>query len=162
MNKYLYLLIAMLAFGTTSASAQNYIAAIGLRTGFGIGVTGKLFIDESTALEAMAEVRNRGFGLTGMYEIHHDILGIDGMQGFYGGGAHLGFTQGTESSNTSFNEQTAFILGVDGIAGIEYTIPSIPINLSLDFKPSFNFLGTKAVPFFIPGGAVSFRYIISQ
>mgnify|MGYP001615571992 CR=1 FL=1 len=47
------------------------------------------------------------------------------------------------------------ILGVDGIIGLEYVFDGVPINLSLDYKPSFNI----TPGFFDPsGGALSIRY----
>ncbi|NMD02520.1 MAG: hypothetical protein GYA71_04535, partial [Bacteroidales bacterium] len=71
-------------------------------------------------------------------------------------GGHLGFYNG---DNTTWGDvgNTYTVVGVDGIIGLEYSFDEIPINLSLDWKPSFSFVGYSH--FFPDGAAFSIRYI---
>jgi hypothetical protein len=49
------------------------------------------------------------------------------------------------------------VVGLDGILGLEYSFVGIPINISVDWKPAFNFAGHSG--FWADGGAISIRYI---
>jgi hypothetical protein len=49
------------------------------------------------------------------------------------------------------------IIGIDGILGLEYNFVEVPINLSIDWKPSFNIVNNH--DFWADGGALSIRYI---
>ena len=42
-------------------------------------------------------------------------------------------------------DNTQLYLGVDGIAGIEYTMPDFPLNFSLDYKPVINLIGGTGI-----------------
>lgn len=140
----------------TLAGAQDYNTGIGLRGGLYNGLTIKHFIGDRSAVEGLLSTRWRGFEITGLYEIHNRAFDIDRLNWYYGAGAHLGFYNG---DNTTWGDVgTAYtVLGVDGILGLEYNFSEIPINLSIDWKPAFNFIGYSR--FFGEGGALSIRYI---
>jgi hypothetical protein len=121
------------------AKAQ-YNNAIGVRaTGWSYGITFKHMLSESDGLEFIAFSRWKGFNLTALYEKHWDVI-TDGMRVYVGGGVHVGSFDGRYSPWFSdFNNH--FILGIDGIAGLEYNFEEIPLNISLDYKPALNFVG---------------------
>jgi hypothetical protein len=69
--------------------------------------------------------------ITGLYEIHGPITGAKGLQWYIGPGAHIGFYN-TKNGGGTF-------IGIDGVLGLDYKFNGAPINISLDWQPSFEF-----------------------
>ncbi len=135
--------------------AQDYSNAVGFRGGLSNGLTFKHFLSADHAAELILVSRWKGIGITGLYEIHKSIKNSKTFKYYYGGGAHLGFWDG---ENVKWGTQESYtVIGVDGILGIEYCFQSIPINLSLDWKPAFNLVGHQG--FWGDDGALSIRYM---
>jgi hypothetical protein len=137
-----------------SAQAQ-YKNAIGLRLWYYPGITFKHHISEVGALEFILDSHYGAFTVTGLYE-HHIGLGPENLNLYFGGGAHLGYYRYNPDNKNWGNYNGGAFLGLDGILGLEYTLESIPLNFSLDYKPAFNILGYKQ--FWGDGGALSVRY----
>ena len=150
----LLLIGVFLLISFTSKAQDEYVNAIGLRGGLFNGVTFKHFVTPSTAIEGMLTSRWSGYQITGLMEHHRDIRELDGFRWFYGYGAHIGFYEGHYV--TWGNNNNYMVVGIDGIIGIEYLIPNIPISLSLDWKPYFNFMGYSG--FAGDDGALGIRY----
>jgi hypothetical protein len=155
MKKFMLTLTLALCI-ITLASAQDYNTGIGLRGGLYNGLTLKHFIGERSAVEGLLSTRWAGFEITGLYEIHDRAFDVDRLNWYYGLGAHLGFYNGDKTTWGDVGV-TYTVVGIDGILGLEYNFSEIPINLSLDWKPAFNFIGYSR--FFGEGGALSIRYI---
>ncbi len=136
MKKYILLSILFLSFLNLS-KAQDYENAIGFRAGLSNGITFKHFITTNDAAEGILSTRWGGFNLTGLFERHTTAFDTDGLYFFYGGGAHLG------SFNNSWflDNSSHIVIGIDGILGLEYVLPDLPLNASLDWKPGFNLIG---------------------
>jgi hypothetical protein len=137
-------------------NAQDYNTGIGLRGGFSNGLTIKHFISQKVALEGILSSRWRGFEITGLYEVHNRAFDTDRLNWYYGFGAHVGFWDGNRVPWSEDDDQYT-VIGLDGILGLEYNFSEIPINLSIDWKPEFNFYGYSG--FWADGGALSIRYI---
>ena len=155
--KRIILVFAALLTLSASLEAQDYTTGIGLRGGLATGVTLKHFIGDNSALEGIIVTRWRGLALTGLFELHKmQIFDVERLNFYYGVGGHVGFYDGSYYPNGTAGE-SFLALGVDGILGVEYNFNEIPINVSVDWKPSLNLLGG-----FNPGfdeGALSVRYI---
>ena len=99
-----------------------------------------------------------GFHLTGLYEIHGQAFGVNGLNYYYGAGAHYGSFPGEAGRKYYTNpDKTYTVLGIDGILGLEYNFGEFPFNVSLDFKPSLNFSGGEL--FWPDELALSIRYV---
>jgi len=131
-------------------NAQDYRNGIGLRAGFNQGLTFKHFMSGKSALELLLATRWSGFEITGLYEIHNSAFDIDRFNWYFGAGAHVGFYGST------YGGGAGTFVGIDGILGLEYNFKEAPINISLDWKPAFDFGYNN---FFADGGALSLRYI---
>ena len=138
MKKSFIYAIAIISL-TISSQAFSYNTALGLRFGPGIGFSIKHFTRSDVALEGIVHSLWHGFAMTGLYEVHARAFNVQGLYWYYGGGGHIGFWDGHYDPYWH-HDRTAFALGIDGIIGMEYNIPEIPINLSLDFKPAFNII----------------------
>ena len=136
--------------------AQDYNTGVGLRAGYSYGLTIKHFVSEKNALEGLFSSRWQGFQITGLYEYQNHFSSAERLNWYIGFGAHVGFWNGNNvkwgDSGTNYT-----VVGIDGILGLEYVFKEVPINLGIDWKPSFNFVGYSG--FWSNGGAISNRYI---
>lgn len=139
MRKAIYLTAIIAVLGVLNASAQkrsssysssDYRTALGVKFYPG-AISLKHFVNGNNALEALGYFWDRGFRLTGLYEIHGNIKGAPGLKWYIGPGVHVGFYNEKYGGASSF--------GVDGVLGLDYKINSAPINLSVDWQPSFEF-----------------------
>jgi len=152
----LLLVFALLFCMVSYSNAQDYNTGIGFRGGLSNGLTIKTFIGEKAALEFLVASRWHGFSLTGLYEIHNQAFNTNGLKWYYGVGVHVGFWNG-KYVKWADNEDSYTVIGFDGILGLEYSFPEIPINISIDWKPELNVSGYSG--FWGDGGAISIRYI---
>lgn len=150
--KKMVLLVAMATiFGVGVAQAQSmssggsdYTTALGIRIGYPFGVSLKHFVAPHGAVEGILGF-GYGFNLTALYEYHGDISGASGLKWYAGGG--LSFYSWRNYGGS---------LGVVGILGLDYKIPSAPIDLSLDWMPGVYFTGFNG--FEAGGGGLGIRY----
>ena len=125
------LIVSLSQAQSKSANSSSYKTALGVKVWDGGGITFKHFLTDKNALELIGYFWNRGTRITGLYEIHGPIKDAAGLQWYIGPGAHVGFY------NTK-NGDGAFI-GIDGVLGLDYKFKGAPINISLDWQPSFEF-----------------------
>ncbi|MBO4427684.1 MAG: hypothetical protein J5771_04295 [Bacteroidales bacterium] len=90
-----------------------------------------------------------GYGIygTGIYDFN--LMDFDGTVVLYGG---PGVTAGTGAFN---DKHTGFDFGIAAQIGAEFNFPSIPLSLSLDWRPCWYFLDAGFIPF---GLAFGVRY----
>ncbi|MGC4101766.1 hypothetical protein [Ferruginibacter sp.] len=135
MKKHLILAIAAFIFFTSYSNAQSmgrsYSTALGVKVLDGGGITLKHFINDRDALEGIGYFWSHGTRITGLYELHFDITDAPGLKWYIGPGVHIGFYN-TKYGGGSF-------AGVDGVLGLDYKVNNAPLNLSLDWQPSFEF-----------------------
>jgi hypothetical protein len=152
--KKIVILSASLLLSVTFVFAQknnssNYTNAIGLKF-YPTGITFKHFFNEKNSGELIGYFYNYGTRITGLYEINFDISAVDGLGWYVGPGAHIGFFDTKHGGGTS--------LGVDGVIGLDYKFSEIPLNLSLDFQPSFELSTYYGDNRFSGWGGLGIRY----
>jgi hypothetical protein len=153
-------LVVLFMVAIFSAKSQGeYESAVGLRGGFYKGLTIKHFISNKVALEGLLTSRYNGVNVTGLIEFHNQAFDTEGLNWYFGGGAHAGFYNGNYYSYYG-NSNYGTTIGFDGIIGIEYTLDFIPLNIGLDWKPMFNLFGGSY--FRGDSGALSVRYCFAQ
>ena len=135
MKRIVIFTFVLISFVQLQVSAQtkgsSYKTALGVKFYPG-AITVKHFIQSNRALEGIGYFWERGSRITGLYEIHGDIKNARGLKWYIGPGAHIGFY-----NNKHFGGATA--VGIDGVLGLDYKFYEAPINLSLDWQPSFEF-----------------------
>ncbi|MEP7142154.1 MAG: hypothetical protein ABI707_04750 [Ferruginibacter sp.] len=158
--------ILMLVISTATAQksksfySSDYTTAIGVKLYPGTGggaVTLKHFINKGAALEALGSFWDRGTRATGLYEFHWDIKGAPGLKWYVGPGVHLGFYNDKYYNNNRFGGSYVGI-GVDGVIGLDYKFNKIPLNLSADWQPSFEFGSNRYNGFGGDFGGIAARY----
>ena len=145
---------------TAAATAQNqalgtsYKSAVGLKV-YPAAISVKTFQQYNKALEGLLYFWEDGVRFTGLYEIHGDINGAPGLKWYLGPGGHIGFW--TQKWKDKYPERDdGVMIGIDGIIGLDYKIKGAPINVCLDWQPSFNFIGYN---YFEGGwGGIGIRY----
>lgn len=148
----------LLTTATIAGSAQNIDKAIGLRMSPLPGITFQMFQSKSTAIELLFQRAYGGYQVTGLYELHNPAFDVPHLYWYVGGGAHVGtyFWGNSARWNRDYDGPGQFVLGVDGILGLEYQFMDVPFMISVDWKPGFNLIGPGT--FLHDDGAVSLRY----
>ncbi len=122
-----------------SSGTSDYKTAVGIRLSsapaiVSNSITVKHFINEKTAIEAMLSFSDP-LAIGALIEFHKP-LSTPGLQWFYGGGGYLGF--GKEYSVEKARDINKTYFGAQGVVGLDYKFASIPLNISLDWKPELN------------------------
>jgi hypothetical protein len=136
--KKIFLFFFILSFISFSdIIAQSYKTAIGIRLSSQDAVQNnsisfKQFLNEKMAIEGLLTF-DKNIAIGGLVEFHKPINSADGLKWFYGGGAYLGF----DSDNSDPDRN---LMGLQGVVGLDYKFPSLPINLALDWKPELNII----------------------
>lgn len=150
MKKIMGFAVAVLL--TTMATAQNktahsleYKTAAGIKVWDGVGLSLKTFIQDKAALEFIGFFNSARARVTGLYEFHGDLNTEGNLKWYIGPGAHVGFYKG---NNT--------LVGIDGVVGLDYKFNELPLNISLDWQPSFEF--SKGYGFAGGWGGLGIRY----
>lgn len=135
MKKALLILVAVMGLGF-AATAQNNL---GVRLGTDAELSWQKGLGSNNRMELDLGVNGfltwntyHYFSLTGIYQWHWYI--VDRFGWYVGPGAQVSLVKTTPGNNY-------FNIALGGQIGIDYELP-IPLQLSLDVRPMWNFLGT--------------------
>lgn len=118
-----------------SVKGSSYKTALGVKVWDGGGITFKHFFSANKAGELIGYFWKRGARFTGLYEIHGDFPDAPGLRWYIGPGAHIGFYDYYNRNN----HINGTYIGIDGVLGLDYKFRGAPINMSIDWQPSFEF-----------------------
>ncbi len=141
------------AFAQTDNQTSTYKRAIGVKFPGGFAISYKQFLKDNQNVEAEAMFINNGFRAVGLYEWNWDIQGVEGLRWYVGPGAHIGFWNNNYSKKS--NNSNAGI-GIDGVIGFDYKFSDLPINISLDWQPSVDVIGSTGTA--LGYGGIGVRY----
>ncbi|MFZ1704921.1 MAG: hypothetical protein WAT79_11290 [Saprospiraceae bacterium] len=159
-NKLFIVLAFFMIIASTNVSGQNYNSAIGAKLGYGLVASYKKFLNDKAAIDIFGGIRWGGLVGGAYYELHYDIPSVDNLQWYWGGGASI--------TTWTFGvlDEGYIELGLSGVIGLDYTLENIPLNLSVDWAPTFvvydtwDFTGSYN-RFRSGYGAFTARYIIN-
>ena len=144
--RFLGVLGLLLLLAIRPAAAQKYNTALGVRLGDNnYGITLQQRVASRVTIEAIAGLGQREYSGTVLGQYHFGILGPS-LNYYFGAGGHVGH-----------NKDTGDFGGLDGIVGVEYKVAFLPVALSFDFKPTFEFKGADYGRF---PTAFSIRYVL--
>lgn len=134
-------------FSFSSVQAQQTPLALGVRISSNApiinnSVSLRYYISQKQAIEGLLSFDPLAIG--GLYEVFQP-LGPEGLSWFYGGGAYVSFKKPVNS-------------GLQGIVGLDYTFTTLPLNLSVDWKPELSL--TRSVNFEPAAVGISARFMI--
>jgi hypothetical protein len=150
------LAISLLFFLTISFSAvfaQPYGWSLGGRIGTEAGLTVKHYLNRSVAIEGLGLMYHRGVRVGALLEQHFDLDRRGNTRLFAGAGLHAGY-----NGRRIETDQLTGSLGVDAIGGVAFIVPNLPIELSLDWKPAWEFAGQPG--FSLQRAGVSLRVML--
>lgn len=168
MNTKLFSLILILLFFETLCQAQEYKTSIGLRLGAPNAISGKFFINNHTAFEAIIGKRSNNtlFGaklnslsqFTVLHQFHKSIGSVDGLSIFLGLGPNI-YLYTFESDIVGFKD-SYWSYGVAGTLGLDYKLEFLPLNFSIDWMPIYSLSDFRKG---FDGGpyAITARYVIN-
>ncbi|MEI8142100.1 MAG: hypothetical protein WCG90_04455 [Chitinophagia bacterium] len=119
----------------------GYKKAIGVKM-YPSAISYKSFMTDSKALEVLGYFTLDGFRSTVMMEKYNAFANNEQLSWYIGYGGHLGIWSEEWKKNNP-THKAGIALGVDGILGLDYKIKNAPLNLSIDWQPSFNFVGSS-------------------
>jgi len=136
----------LLSFGISNAQytpvfRTPYKTALGIRVGGTSGLAVKHFFRPATAVEGILGTFGNGFSITGLVEKNAQAFDVEGLNWYYGGGAHIAFYNGNryygvDGRDVRYRDNHDVGIGINGIIGLEYMLPdNIPVAFSLDLKP---------------------------
>ena len=140
---------SLLSVTFAQSGAQDYQTAIGMKFYPG-AISLKHFVSPQSALEGLASFWNQGSRFQALYEVHGDLNITDGLKWYFGGGAHVSFFKSAYGGVSP---------GIDGILGLDYKFNNAPINISLDWNPSFELGDYSGSNFLGDWGGLAIRYV---
>jgi hypothetical protein len=159
----LSLTAGLMMLAATPCEAQYYKTAAGARLGYPLSASLKYFVVDDHALELYAGMRwFSGYSWTsisGAYQIHRPLgmEGLESLRWYFGGGASVLFW----NFNIPFADRYATTtVGVQGYLGLDFAVPGYPLNISVDWVPTF-FINGYTSGFGAGYGSLGVRYILS-
>ncbi|MFN0036412.1 MAG: hypothetical protein ACKVUS_15205 [Saprospiraceae bacterium] len=162
MKKLIFTATLILCCVFAAQSQSEYKTALGLRFGYPNSISLKHFLSEKNAVEVFAGYRRwsryyNDFRVGALYLVHSPIEDVEGLKWYLGGGATAIFNNYDNVYYASDNYGNVN-LGIMGALGLDYKFVDYPINLSLDWVPTF-VIGEGAYNGFrADAGALSARY----
>ncbi len=146
MKRIVVIFALLLAF--QMADAKNYTNAIGLKGGAGGGITYKHFFTNTNPIEFDLSFGDGWLFLLGNYQWHFTTSAKQ-FEWYLGVGAHaFNISTGTSGFGGSSD---ATIVGVNGLAGLEYAFKEVPFVISVDITPMYT-LGSNSNFLYWSGG----------
>jgi hypothetical protein len=138
--------LGMLMFIGISMSSQSHAqeyrsclgvkGGLGLAGGFGVGVDFKVLLRDVPAIEGIVTANAHFMMLSAMYEYNKRIK-VSNFFWYVGAGLDGGTYFNNFARNDRVYDKWDYNVGITAIAGIEYVFPDFPMNVCMDFKPSF-------------------------
>jgi len=149
MKKVLFIAAILIGFaGVVNAQVDG--KAIGLRLGYGAEISYQHPLSDANRVELdLGTTWAGGLTLNGAYHWVKDLSSVkEGLNWYYGGGLGLGLWPST------------FTMGIVGQVGVEYPVEvaSLPLLISLDWRPSINIIGGFGFGFTGVGLGVRYKF----
>jgi hypothetical protein len=132
---------------TEVKSPRPYKAAVGVKFLWGVSATGKLFLKDEHAIEAIVRYRSyrkftKEFTISALYEYQKPIAELPGLYWLVGAGPYFGTVSFKDSFlPQEFQASANTYFGISGIGGLEYKLEKLPLAISADWMPAINISG---------------------
>ncbi len=112
-----------------TTSSTTYKTGVGLKLWDGVGINLKTFFAENNAADITAFFHNGGTRLSALYEYHGDLSSDQNFKWYAGFGASFDLLKTPKET----------IVGINGVLGLDYKIKTMPLDVSIDWQPGFQF-----------------------
>ncbi|MCX6203434.1 MAG: hypothetical protein NTY43_03955 [Bacteroidetes bacterium] len=144
----------------TPVNRSLHLYEDGYKKSFGVkmypgALTYKSFYRTNKAIELSGYITLDGFWLSVLNEIYTPIKEDNQLSWFIGYGGHLGIWSEEWKKKNSTLDKSNISVGFDGIIGLDYKVKNSPLNISIDWQPSFSIIQG----YFKNQGGIGVRYI---
>lgn len=145
----------------TTVNRNLHLYEDGYTKSFGVKVypgalSYKSFYTNTKAIEASGYITLDGFWLSILNEIHTPINEDNQLAWYIGYGGHLGIWSEEWRKKNNTLDKSNISVGFDGIIGLDYKVKHTPLNVSIDWQPSFSIIQG----YFKNQGGIGVRYTI--
>ena len=162
MRVFLLIILTFLAY---ELSAQNFTRDAGVRIGDFFSASYRQFIDDEQAVEGILSAGRKGAKITFLKEHSRPVLGhvSENLYFTYGYGGHAGFRyidRYRVLNRTYGLDDYRFmpLIGVDGLVAIEYRFPELPVIVTMDIKPYFEYSTIEIFNVYLNSIGISIKY----
>ena len=159
------LLFSILSFISVITYSQGFNQAIGIRGGYSSGFEYRWYQSDIDSYKLLLSARNHGVQLHALKEFHRYDLFDFAYQivCYYGFGIHGGYESWNvlhyNGYNRWYSSRASVIVGLDGLAGLEYVFDTAPISAGFEVKPFFDLLGRKTFDLQLFDFAFTIKYL---
>jgi hypothetical protein len=160
------IILMVLVSAITYVSAQGYKHALGIRTAWHTpGFEYRFYPSDMNSYKLLLSVRDRGLQLHALAEFYeYDLFSFSHQLNFlYGLGAHAGYDTKdivrTQGNATWQDTKKSFLVGLDGLAGLEYVFYEAPLIAGFEVKPYFDLFGRNGFDVVLLDFALTVKYI---
>ncbi|MES2649941.1 MAG: hypothetical protein V4717_23895 [Bacteroidota bacterium] len=100
----------------------------------------KFYTKSGNAFEVIGYNLEKSYRLTALFNPYFTLSRDGKLRLVVGPGVHVGVWKDEFKTN---NSTTNPILGLDGILGVEYRVPKLPLSFQLHFQPSADIAGNN-------------------
>ena len=152
-----FLLITYLANSQTSNEQYTspYKKAIGFKLNPG-AISYRSFYTRNKAVEGIGFISLDGFQLTILNEKYFPFSNAENLTWYIGYGGHLGIWSEEWVKKNATTDKSNISVGFDGIIGLDYKVKNSPLNISIDWQPSFSIIQA----YFKNQGGIGIRYVL--
>lgn len=142
-----FLIATILLLFTAPVFAQDFKQAVGVRAGLTSGFEYRVYSNELNSYKFLIGSRERGVIAHAIREFHrYELFDFtDQLNVVFGAGLHVGYERWDQQyvtyNSVYYQTRTAFIAGLDGLAGLEYMFREVPVSLGIEAKPYFDLFG---------------------
>jgi hypothetical protein len=145
----------------TTVNRNIHLYEEGYRKSFGVkmypgALSYKTFYTINKAMEVSGYITLDGFWLSILNELHNPIKEDKQLSWYLGYGAHLGIWSDEWRKKNNTLDKSNISVGFDGIIGLDYKVRNSPLNLSIDWQPSFSIIQA----YFKNQGGIGIRYTL--
>jgi hypothetical protein len=148
-----------------TGKAQNYTRDVGLRIGDNLSATYRIHLSDNQAFEGIFYGGKHGSTFTILKEHFQPALGqiSENLYFTYGYGAHAGlrYINNYRILNRVYDlgdYRVNPVLGIDGMIGLEYRFPDLPLLMSIDTKPYFEYSTIQIFSLYLQSIGFSIKY----
>ena len=152
---------------TNTLQAQEKRKMLGGRLGYPFSISFKQFTSDSKAIELIAGTRSSRYynsiNVGAAYLIHKpiELNDFEGLNYYYGGGASAYFWSYDYNMFFPEDNYSSVSVGVQAYIGLDYSFENTPINLTLDWVPTF-FVNGYGAGLGAGFGSLGIRYIFQN
>ena len=165
MKKVIFMLLVLIcsfsAFSQRAKKPNPYRFGIGasvypaLKEPYALSI--KFYTKSGNAFEFFGYNLETGYRLTALFSPYFPINRQGNLRMIIGPGVHVGVWKNEFKTNSY---TTNPIIGIDGIAGMEYRVPKLPLSFQIQYQPNADLIGNNEYFFKKQWAGATVRFVL--